>query len=65
MNALSSHGRLVYLILNVHSVTQDGITTFTENSSHLIIFHIMYSFNVAFFNMKRFNGEEVFVTFMW
>jgi len=36
MNALSAHGRLVHVILNINSVTQDGIATLIQNSPHLI-----------------------------
>jgi len=36
MNALSAHGRLVHVILNINFVTQDGIAALIHNSPHLI-----------------------------
>jgi len=40
MRALSAHGRLVHVLLNVRTVSIEGITVLVENSPDLLILHI-------------------------
>jgi len=40
MNALSAHGRLEYVILNINFVTQNVIVILIQNSPHLITCHV-------------------------
>jgi len=40
MSKVSAYGRLVHVMLNVHSVTLNGMVSLIENSPSLIVCHV-------------------------